>query len=211
VWDGISSYGGFLGGAMGFALYVWWKRLPVRLFADISIVGLLPAFAARRFTGTSIATGLFFAARGLGAMVGPILARGVVGATPGPRAILWVCGVSTLAYCVVYAAFPLTHLFLGALGLVILAHLGGGAQWSLSTYGLQRETPDHFRGRVLSLDYGLATLWIGASSIAAGLLADARGEVSATWWLAAVGGGYGVLWLAWSLAAAKRPVTAAGS
>ncbi|HEX7842046.1 MAG TPA: MFS transporter [Kofleriaceae bacterium] len=164
------------------------------------IVGLLPAFAARRFAGTSIATGLFFAARGLGAMVGPILARSVVGATPGRRAIVWVCGVSTLTYSVVYAAFPLTHLFLGALVLVILAHLGGGAQWALSTYGLQRETPDHFRGRVLSLDYGLATLAVGASSIAAGLVADARGEVSATWWLAAIGGGYGISWLAWSLA-----------
>jgi MFS family permease len=170
------------------------------------IVGLLPSFAARRFAGTGIATGLFFAARGLGAMVGPILARGVVGATPGRRAIVWVCGVSTLTYCAVYAAFPLTHVFLGALVLVALAHLGGGAQWALSTYGLQRETPDHLRGRVLSLDYGLATLWIGASSIAAGALADARGEADATWWLAALGGGYGVAWLVWSLgAAAARP------
>lgn len=48
IWDGISSYGGFIGGAIGFALYVWWKRLPVRLFADITIVGLLPAFTIGR-------------------------------------------------------------------------------------------------------------------------------------------------------------------
>lgn len=48
VWKGISSYGGFLGGAAGFAFYVWWKRLPVRLFADITIVGLLPAFSIGR-------------------------------------------------------------------------------------------------------------------------------------------------------------------
>jgi MFS family permease len=167
------------------------------------IVGLLPAFAARRFAGTGIATGLLFAARGLGAMLGPMLARSVVGTTPGRRAIVWVCGVSSLSFCAVYAVFPLTGVFLGALVLVILAHLGGGAQWSLSTYGLQRETPDHFRGRVLSLDYGLATLWIGASSIAAGLLADARGEVAATWWLAAAGAGYGLAWLVWSLAATR--------
>src|SRR3954465_1864253 len=31
VWKGISSYGGFIGGAMGFAFYVWWKRLNPRL------------------------------------------------------------------------------------------------------------------------------------------------------------------------------------
>lgn len=48
IWAGISSYGGFLGGAMGFAFYVWWKRLPARLMADIAIVGLLPAFSIGR-------------------------------------------------------------------------------------------------------------------------------------------------------------------
>src|ERR1051326_5429642 len=26
LWKGISSYGGFIGGAAGFAFYVWWKR-----------------------------------------------------------------------------------------------------------------------------------------------------------------------------------------
>jgi MFS family permease len=167
------------------------------------IVGLLPAFAASRFAGTSIATGLLFAARGLGAMVGPIAARRVIGATPARRAIVAMCGASTLTYCAVYAVFPLNHAFAVALLLVMCAHLGGGAQWSLSTYGLQRETPDHFRGRVLSLDYGLATLWIGVSSVAAGLLADQWDTASTTWWLAAVGGGYGVIWLGWSLAAVR--------
>ena len=54
IWDGISSYGGFVGGAIGFAIYVWWKRLPVRLFADISIVGLLPAFSIGRIGCTVV-------------------------------------------------------------------------------------------------------------------------------------------------------------
>lgn len=54
IWDGISSYGGFLGGAMGFAWYVWWKRQPVRLFADIAIVGLLPAFSIGRIGCTVV-------------------------------------------------------------------------------------------------------------------------------------------------------------
>ena len=64
---------------------------------------------------------------------------------------------------------------------------------------------------MLSLDYGLATLAIGASSIAAGLVADARGEVSATWWLAAIGGGYGIAWLAWSLAGLRARGPRAGA
>jgi phosphatidylglycerol:prolipoprotein diacylglycerol transferase len=48
IWDGISSYGGFLGGSIGFALYVWWKRLPVPLFADIGVIGLLVGFSIGR-------------------------------------------------------------------------------------------------------------------------------------------------------------------
>jgi phosphatidylglycerol:prolipoprotein diacylglycerol transferase len=54
LWKGISSYGGFLGGALGFAMYIWWKRLPVRLFADIAIVGLLPAFSIGRIGCTVV-------------------------------------------------------------------------------------------------------------------------------------------------------------
>ncbi len=53
-WEGISSYGGFVGGAGGFAFYVWWKRLPVRLFADTTIVGLLPAFTIGRIGCTVV-------------------------------------------------------------------------------------------------------------------------------------------------------------
>lgn len=54
VWAGISSYGGFIGGAAGFAIYVWWKRLPARLMADIAIVGLLPAFSIGRIGCTVV-------------------------------------------------------------------------------------------------------------------------------------------------------------
>jgi len=54
LWDGISSFGGFIGGAAGFAFYVWWKRLRVRLLADITIVGLLPAFSIGRIGCTVV-------------------------------------------------------------------------------------------------------------------------------------------------------------
>jgi len=54
IWSGISSYGGFIGGAMGFFFYVWWKKLPARLMADIGIVGLLPAFSIGRIGCTVV-------------------------------------------------------------------------------------------------------------------------------------------------------------
>src|ERR1043165_2591579 len=54
LWEGISSYGGFLGGAIGWMIYVWWKRKDFRLFADITIVGLLPAFSIGRIGCTVV-------------------------------------------------------------------------------------------------------------------------------------------------------------
>jgi predicted MFS family arabinose efflux permease len=100
--------------------------------------------------------------------------------------------------------FATVSVFAVAMVLVVIAHLGGGAQWSLSTYGLQRETPDHVRGRVMALDYGLATLSIGASAIAAGLLADSVGEVPTTWILCAIGAVYAIAWLGWSRSVSSR-------
>ncbi len=54
LWDGISSYGGFVGGAIGFTLFIWWKRLPAGLMADITGVGLLPAFSIGRIGCTVV-------------------------------------------------------------------------------------------------------------------------------------------------------------
>lgn len=54
LWSGISSYGGFIGGSLGYLIYVWWKRLPFALWADISMIGLLPAFTIGRIACTVV-------------------------------------------------------------------------------------------------------------------------------------------------------------
>lgn len=54
LWDGISSWGGFLGGALGYVTFVWWKRLSPGLMADSSIVGLLVAFSIGRIGCTIV-------------------------------------------------------------------------------------------------------------------------------------------------------------
>jgi phosphatidylglycerol:prolipoprotein diacylglycerol transferase len=54
LWEGISSYGGFLGGAFGWWFYVWWKRLDMRLLADVTILGLLVAFSIGRLGCTIV-------------------------------------------------------------------------------------------------------------------------------------------------------------
>jgi phosphatidylglycerol:prolipoprotein diacylglycerol transferase len=54
LWAGISSYGGFLGGAIGYALFVRAKRLPAGVVADTVVLGLLVAFSIGRIGCTLI-------------------------------------------------------------------------------------------------------------------------------------------------------------
>lgn len=181
------------------------------------LVGLLPVFA--RLTSTSaLSTGLLFSMRGLGALVGPILASKVMRhpptGRPGDRAlrgIILACGLSTMSYAFFYAVMPVTPVFFAMMGLVFCAHLGGGTQWTASTYGLQSLVPDRLRGRVLSLDYGLATLAIGLSAVVAGLLADGTGAKTATWILTGLAALYGVAWLSWTRPLWKREAPATPS
>jgi len=157
------------------------------------IVGLLPAFAIARFGGTDAAIGLLLAARGAGALMGPFVGRAIAG--NDGRRILIVCGGSILFYGLTYAALPLTGSLALAALCVGLAHLGGGAQWVLSTYGLQVTTPDALRGRVLSLDFGLATAAVGISSLVAGAAVEILGLTATCWWLVALSLAYGTTWL----------------
>ena len=54
IWDGISSYGGFVGGSIGLAFFIWWKRLTPGLIVDTTAVGLLPAFSIGRIGCTLV-------------------------------------------------------------------------------------------------------------------------------------------------------------
>jgi phosphatidylglycerol:prolipoprotein diacylglycerol transferase len=48
IWTSISSYGGFAGGALGFAYIAWRRKLRLARWADITMVGLLVAFSIGR-------------------------------------------------------------------------------------------------------------------------------------------------------------------
>jgi MFS family permease len=160
------------------------------------IVGLLPAFAASRLGSGDASIGLLLAARGFGALVGPFVGR-ALGRDDGRRIVL-ICGASICAYGVAYTFLPLARSLGGAVLCVALAHAGGGTQWALSTYGLQRTTPDAVRGRVMSLDYGLATLAMGSSALLAGGAVGLLGLQATSWALVGVTLGYGGSWLVWT-------------
>lgn len=54
MWDGISSYGGFVGGAIGYFFWVWSRRMTLGLIGDTIGVGLLPAFSIGRIGCTIV-------------------------------------------------------------------------------------------------------------------------------------------------------------
>jgi MFS family permease len=99
-----------------------------------------------------------------------------------------------VTYGVFYGLFPLSGSLLVAGMLAGLAHLGGGSQWTLSTYGLQTVVPDFIRGRVFSFDYGLVTLTLAVSIFVSGWAADHLGPRIVMFALAAVSIAYAVVW-----------------
>jgi hypothetical protein len=103
-----------------------------------------------------------------------------------------------------YLAIAVTPWFWAVLVLLVVAHAGGGANWILSTYGVQATVPDVLLGRVFSADYMLATLVIAGSQVVFGLLSD---TVPARDLLAASGGVVLLYSLLWWLAtrALRRP------
>ena len=143
------------------------------------IVGLLAVLAREDLGGGDAATGVLIGARGVGVALGPLIAAKLVG--PSMARVLLMCGGAGLAFGVCFLGLAVAPALAVAVPLVFLAHLGGGAQWTLSTYGLQRRAPDHIRGRILAGDFGIVTLIITLSNLAAGLLA---GAVGARWAIA---------------------------
>jgi MFS family permease len=160
------------------------------------VIALYAVFGRDVFGAGDAGIGVLFAARGLGALVGPFVARAVMGTDD--RGLVRGIAVSFGLAAGGYLVFPLSPALWVAAACVFAAHCGGGAQWTLSTLGLQRATPDGIRGRVFSLDYGLVTLTIAVSTLAAGVLADAFPPRVAVWVMAGLIVAAGIAWIAFS-------------
>ena len=134
------------------------------------VIGLISVFAYEVFDGGPEMIGFLMAARGLGAVTGPFIFRPWI-RSRDDRLFLGL-SIAGLLFAAGYGLFAIAPTVgIAALG-ACLAHIGGGSTWTLSTYGLQRFTPDAIRGRVFSFDYGLTTLTISASVFFAGLAAE---------------------------------------
>ncbi|NBU16375.1 MAG: hypothetical protein EBS48_05055 [Actinobacteria bacterium] len=137
------------------------------------IVSQLAVLASQAFSVGDAGRGLLIGVRGVGSGLGPIIGARIAGRDM-PR-LLRVCGVAGMLFSVCYLGAALSPVIGMAAVFVALAHLSGGAQWTLSTLGLQIESPDHVRGRVLAGDMALVNTMIACTSLLAGLVSQAIG------------------------------------
>jgi len=154
------------------------------------VVGLLAVLATSKFHGTDAATGLLLAGRGVGVLIGPLLVRRL--AKRGIHGVLLACGFAAIWYGTMYLFVSIVPWLLVVFVLVGLAHFGGGAQWSLTTYGLNLTTPDELRGRIFAADAAGVTLAMSISLVFAGIVSGIIGPsatigiiavISLTWGL----------------------------
>lgn len=159
------------------------------------VIALVSVFGKEVFRAGAFGIGVLFAARGLGALLGPFLVRGSVREDNAQYRAIAFC---IIAFSAGYMALALSKSLAFGLAAIFFAHLGGGAAWQISSYGLQRETPDVIRGRVFAADYGFVTLTMALSSLAAGIASDRYSPFAATVGMAAVSLAFGILWSLWT-------------
>ena len=137
---------------------------------------LLTIFGQRIFPVGSTSAGgigILYGARGIGAGLGPIALRWILGQKPqtlrrsiGPA--YFIVG----GFYVLLAGAP--NLPLAAL-CVLCAHFGGSILWVFSTVLLQMEVPDRFRGRVFAAELAFVTLTSSISSYLTAVALDRAG------------------------------------
>lgn len=133
------------------------------------VLVLVPVLAEGKFDAGEVGIGLLLAGRGVGALIGPFVGRSALGSKD--RRLFLTIGIALGIFGLGYVLLGIVPGLVLAIPALMLAHTGGGAQWMLSSYGLQKIVPDHIRGRIFAFDGMLVTLTFGASSLVTGWLA----------------------------------------
>ena len=160
---------------------------------------LFALFAEGIFQAGAMGMGVLYMTRGLGAMLGPLLARRLIGETS--EAMLRTISV---AFCI-SASFHLAFAYMPTLWLaaaaLFLATMAANVLWVFSSTLLQLSVPDAYRGRVFATDFALFTIVMSVSTFVTGWSLDHSAATPRT--LAALLGGLlflpGLLWLPMTL------------
>ena len=137
------------------------------------ILLLLTIFGQRVFpigAGAAAGIGVLFGARGVGAALGPITLRWILGQQPGT--LRRTIGPAYFMIGIFYVALAIAPVLSLATACVLFAHFGGSILWVFSTVLLQMEVPDEFRGRVFAAELALVTLTSSVSSYLTGYFLD---------------------------------------
>jgi hypothetical protein len=117
--------------------------------------------------------GLLYGARGLGALIGPLIAGAIT--SGAPRTMRQTITVAFFVSAAFYLLFAHSPVLAVALICVLGAHSGGSIQWVFSTTLLQMTVPDRFLGRVFALEMALLTLTMSVSTYVTGWGVDYPG------------------------------------
>jgi hypothetical protein len=135
---------------------------------------LLALFGRRLFplgVDGALSIGLLYAARGVGAGIGPVLAQRWGGISQ--RFLRRAIGPAFFFSAIGYLLFSRAPNIALAAGAVMLAHVGGSVEWVFSTALLQMNVPNRLQGRIFAADLALLTLASSISNYAIGVAADA--------------------------------------
>ena len=138
---------------------------------------LLTVFGQRVFpvgTGSAAGIGILYGARGIGAGLGPIALRWMLG--QDPKTLRRTIGPAFFMVGLFYVALAGAPTLLIAALCVLFAHFGGSILWVFSTVLLQLEVPDRFRGRVFAAELAFVTLVTSLSSYLTARALDAGGQ-----------------------------------
>jgi MFS family permease len=121
--------------------------------------------------GAILGMSILLGGRGLGALVGPLVAARWAARSDRKLQLGIFFGYLTIAAG--YGILGSTRTVWTASACAMLAHAGGSTVWVFSTTLIQLHTDDRFRGRVFSADLGFSMLTIAAGAYLCGGLLDA--------------------------------------
>ena len=125
---------------------------------------LIALFAENIFEAGAIGMGTLFMARGLGALIGPLLARRLVGEEP--QRMVGTIGAAFLLAGGFYALFGATPTLAWAALALFMATMASNVLWVFSSTLLQISVPDAYRGRVFAADFMLFTIIMALATLA---------------------------------------------
>ncbi|MCH9684825.1 MAG: MFS transporter [Deltaproteobacteria bacterium] len=136
------------------------------------LLAFLPLFSTGVLGGASGAVylGILFASRGLGAVIGTIYLRRLMGDSLARlrRGMLSAYALVAAGYAALATATNMWH----AAAAICIVGVGHSVGWIAGTSLLQLESDDRFHGRLFSVEFGLGMVLMAAASVVAGTALD---------------------------------------